>query len=240
MRDSWMVDCHSHVLPSGDDGAQSLAEGADLCREAAAHGTAVLFATPHVWPHLILTREREEHINTAFAELREQAGLELRLGFELTPTRALLREDARRYELEGTGTVLLEIPFHGPLQPAVALAEHVEAAGLTPVIAHPERTDAVLGDPPAAAGLAERGWLLQVNSTSLLGRHGPDIEQLGWKLVEDGVVAVVASDGHRRMRPARLDEAYAAALERVGRGVERLFDGSALLSGVVAEPVART
>ena len=86
------VDCHSHVVPSGDDGAGSIADGVTLCRGAAAHGTSVLFATPHVWPHLILTAEREVEIHAAFERIRPQAGLELRLGFELTPTRALLDE----------------------------------------------------------------------------------------------------------------------------------------------------
>src|SRR5919108_59613 len=54
------VDVHSHVVPSGDDGAQSIEEGLELCRGAAAHGTSVLVATPHVWPMLPLPPEREE------------------------------------------------------------------------------------------------------------------------------------------------------------------------------------
>jgi len=47
------VDCHSHVVPPGDDGAQTLEEGLELCRLAADAGTEILFAPPHVWPHLI-------------------------------------------------------------------------------------------------------------------------------------------------------------------------------------------
>ncbi len=230
------VDCHSHVLPSGDDGVATLAEGRSLCVDAARRGTALLFATPHVWPHLTLTDEREDAIRRAYADARRMAGLELRLGFELTPSRDLLTEDPWRYELEGTGCVLMEVPFHGPLDEVVALAEHAEEAGLRPVIAHPERGDAILGDPPAAAALAERGWLLQVNATSLLGRHGPSVEELGWKLVADGVASLVASDGHRRTRPPHLDEAYALAAARVGQDAERLFDGSALGLSRVREP----
>ena len=222
------VDCHSHVLPSGDDGARTAAEGRSLCVQAARHGTAVLFATPHVWPQLPLTVEREEAIRRAYADVRHGTGLELRLGFELTPARNLLAEDARRYELEGTGCVLMEVPFHGPLDELLALAEHAEAAGLRPVIAHPERGDAVLGDLAAAAALAERGWLLQVNATSLLGRHGPGVEEAAWHLLEYGLAALVASDGHRGARPARLDEAYSLARRRVGSDAGRLFDGSAL------------
>ena len=223
------VDCHSHVVPSGDDGAVSVGEGAALCQRAAALGTRVLFATPHVWPHLPLTDEREARIRTAFARLAPVAGLELRLGYELTPTEDLLAEDPRRYALEGTDSILMEVPFAGPLEPLVALAEHAEAAGLTPVIAHPERTEAIQKDVAAAADLAERGWLLQVNSSSLLGRHGDLEEELAWKLVEDGDAALVASDGHRAARPPQLDEAYERARRRLGEEAARpLFDGTAL------------
>jgi protein-tyrosine phosphatase len=222
------VDCHSHVVPSGDDGAVTVEDGVALCRSAAEHGTAVLFATPHVWPHYHLSREREEDVRVAFERMRPHAGLELRLGFELTPSHALLREDPHRYVLEGTDRVLLEVDFTGPADLTFALAEHVERAALRPVIAHPERTEAVLDDPAVADELAARGWTLQVNASSLTGRHGPEIEELGWSLVERGLAAVVASDGHRTTRPAHLDEAYRLTQERVGERALSLFDGSAL------------
>jgi protein-tyrosine phosphatase len=222
------VDCHSHVVPSGDDGAPSIDEGLALCRSAAQHGTAVLFATPHVWPYLTLTPEREAEIRDAYERMRPHTGLELRLGFELTPTRALLEEDPRRYLLGGTDRVLMEVPFSGPADPLFALAEHVEGERLRPVIAHPERTEAVLDDPVIADELAARGWTIQINATSLLGRHGHEPEELGWSLVERGLAQVVASDGHRATRPAHLDQAYALAAERLGERALSLFDGSAL------------
>jgi len=222
------VDCHSHVVPSGDDGAGSVEDGIALCRSAARHGTAVLFATPHVWPHYTLTEERERAVRKAYEQMRTGAGLELRLGFELTPARALLAEDPHRYALEGTDRVLLEVDFTGPAAATFALAEHVERAGLRPVIAHPERTESVLDDPSVADELAARGWTLQVNASSLTGRHGPAIEELGWSLVEDGLAGVVASDGHRTTRPAHLDEAYRLAHKRIGERALSLFDGSAL------------
>jgi protein-tyrosine phosphatase len=222
------VDVHSHVCPSGDDGVRTVGEGAELCRDAASHGTAVLFATPHVWPHLLLTDEREEAVRERFARLAAVAGLDLRLGWELTPTPALLREDPRRFALEGTDAVLMEVPFAGPADALFTLADHVEAAGRRPVIAHPERTEAVQADPRLADELAARGWLLQLNATSLTGYHGPLVERLAWELVERGLVQLVASDGHRRARPPHLDEAYGLAAARLGDGAGRLFDGSAL------------
>jgi protein-tyrosine phosphatase len=222
------VDCHSHVVPSDDDGAQTLAEGLELCRLAAAGGTEVLFATPHVWPQLTLSADRERAVRRAFAWLRERAPLELRLGFELTPAPPLLTEDPSRYLLEGTRLVLVEVPFSGSAEGLIDLVEHIESEGLVPLVAHPERTEAVRQRPALAHELAER-WPLQVNSTSLLGRHGPEASALAWQLVEAGDVTIVASDGHRLTRPARLDEAYELARTRVGEQAARpLFDGSAL------------
>jgi protein-tyrosine phosphatase len=223
------VDCHSHVVPSGDDGAQTLAEGLELCELACSGGTEVLYATPHVWPHLPLPEEREAEVRRAFERLRARATLELRLGFELTPAPPLLDEDPARYALEGTELVLVEVPFGGPARLLLRLGEHIETSGLLPLIAHPERTEAVRERPGLVDELAERGWPLQVNSTSLLGRHGPEAETIAWRLVESGKAAVVASDGHRGTRPPRLDDAYALALGRVGEEAARpLFDGTAL------------
>src|SRR5829696_8644984 len=139
----FFVDVHSHVVPSGDDGVKSREQGLELCARAARRGTGVLFATPHVWPTLPLTEEREAAVREAAAAMAPaaaRAGLQLRLGFELTPTQALLDEDPRRYRLEGLEAVLMEVPFHGSLALSERLAEHIEAAGLMPVIAHPERS----------------------------------------------------------------------------------------------------
>jgi protein-tyrosine phosphatase len=109
-----------------------------------------------------------------------------------------------------------------------ALAAHVERAGLRPVIAHPERTESVQREPELARGFVERGWLVQVNASSLTGRHGRRIAQLGWSLVEAGLVHLVGSDGHRATRPPFLDEAYVLAEMRLGAAAITLFDGSAL------------
>ena len=161
--------------------------------------------------------------------MREDAELELRLGWELTPTTALLDEDPHRYVLEGTDVVLMEVPFTGPPDELVALAELTESAGLRPVIAHPERAEAVLDRPALADELGGRGWTLQVNATSLVGRHGEESADLGWDLVERRVATVVASDGHRPTRPPHLDDAYELAARRLGPGrALPLFDGTAL------------
>ena len=69
---------------------------------------------------------------------------------------------------------------------------------------------------------------IEVNATSLTGRHGPEPEDLGWSLLESGAGKLVASDGHRTTRPAHLDDAHALAQQRLGDRALSLFDGTAL------------
>jgi protein-tyrosine phosphatase len=227
--DPFFVDCHSHMVPSGDDGVQTVGEGAAILQEAHRRGTRLLWCTPHVYPGLPLSQLRERQIRERVEQLRVIAGLEVRLGFELMPAHELLEEDPLRYVLEGTDRVLVEVPFLGNAKLLVAVAEHVENEGFVPVIAHPERTEAVRTRPALADELAERGWPLQVNATSLTGRHGPTEQRLGWELIERGIATLVASDGHRQARPPFLDEAWRLAVQRIGAAAARpLFDGSAL------------
>jgi protein-tyrosine phosphatase len=222
------VDVHSHAVPSGDDGAKSYEEGIWLCDDAAEHGTALLFATPHVWEHLPLTDAREHEVRAAYERLRRAVPLELRLGFEVTPTPPLLEEDLRRYALEGLDVLLLDTPFTGPLDLLLRVAARAREQELRPIAAHPERVETVLLDQALLDALREAGLLIQVNASSLTGRHGTEIEELGWLAVESGLADLVASDGHRPTRPARLDQAFELARERVGEGAISLFDGSAL------------
>ena len=235
------VDVHSHVIPSGDDGALSVEDGLALCREAAQRGTRVLYGTPHVWPLERLSRERERDVRRAHAVMAGETAeleLDLRLGFELTPSPTLLAEPLGRYALAGLDppTLLVEFPFVGDLDLLARLCERADAEGFRLVLAHPERSEAVLADPPSAAAYAERGWLLQVNGSSLLGRHGPLAEAVGWSLLERGLAGIVASDGHRASRPPHLDEAHALALSRLGDAANGIFGGSGL--GFPAAPAS--
>src|SRR5947199_144238 len=83
----------------------------------------------------------------------------------------------------------VDVPFVGSADLFLDVGEWIVGAGLTPIVAHPERTDAVLTNPGLADEIAERGWLLQVNASSLLGRHTPEMEEQGWRLVDDGLAS---------------------------------------------------
>ena len=233
------VDIHSHVVPSGDDGATSVEEGLELCRLARDSGTRVLFATPHAhaaWDSFPWTQHRGSIFEEAFPVMRDTVaawGLDLRRGLELYPTE-IPERGIEALALEGTRAVLVEFPgWWVDVEDAVALTlagcECVAAAGLVPVLAHPERCPAIARDPAAVAPFVERAWPLCVNGASLTGEHGRRSHEAGWRLIDDGVVSLVASDGHRAERPPRLDLAFKAVADHLGEDAARpLFEGEAL------------
>ena len=233
------VDVHSHVVPSGDDGADSIEEGLALCRLAVETGTSILFATPHAhapWDTFPRTPERDRLYAASFVEMRDEVaawGLDLRRGWEVYPSE-IAGTDPAELVLEGTRGVLIEFPgawleIGDPIGVVAEAATEVEAAGLVPVLAHPERCRAVAAEPERVRSFAERGWLLCLNATSIVGRHGPTAERTAWALLEASLVALVASDAHSVSRPPTLDQGYEAVRERFGDDLARsLFDGSAL------------
>lgn len=240
MKKQWIVDVHSHVVPTGDDGAQSIADGLELCRDAARHGTRVLYATPHIhaeWDSYPLTAERFARYEEAFPVLRAECatfGLDLRHGFEIYPGALPASADLPRYGLGSSGGYLIEFPGFWTHEPdPLALvrreAERAEAAGLLPVLAHPERCAEIAADPERVAEFSERGWLLALNGLSLDGRHGREAHEAAWQILEAGYGDLVASDAHSARRNARLDWAHDLVAERLGAERARsLFDGSAL------------
>jgi protein-tyrosine phosphatase len=236
---SGFVDVHSHVVPSGDDGARTIEEGLELCRLAFESGTATLFATPHAhapWDSFPRTASREALFARSLEEMRGEVagwGLDLRRGWEVYPSE-VPAGGAAELVLDGTLAVLVEFPGSWlEIDDAVELvadaAARVDAAGLVPVLAHPERCLAVVADPWCVRPLVEHGALLCLNAPSLVGRHGPAAERTAWALVDAGLVALAASDGHSVSRPPVLDSAFEEARRRLGDdGARRLFDGRAL------------
>lgn len=240
MSEPGFVDVHSHVVPSGDDGAASVEEGIALCRLAFEAGTRVLFATPHAhaeWDTYPRTSRRVALYEDAFPLVREAAaewGLDLRRGWEVYPSLMAGGADPEEYVLEGTRAVLVEFPgwwldVEDAVQLVASAATRVERAGLVPLLAHPERCRAVAADPESVRALTEAGWPLCLNGPSLTGEHGAKAERAAWALLDEGLVSLVASDAHGHARPPRIDTAFAAVAARVGRDAALpLFDGSAI------------
>jgi protein-tyrosine phosphatase len=244
------VDVHFHLLPGVDDGPADLPASLDLARAAFEAGTGTIVATPHVRPDLGITDADE--IDTRVRELRAALAeadimLELECGGELGHEMAFRLGQA---ELEllaqgppGARWLLVETPFHGIGEDFHAATADLRARGFGVLVAHPERSADVSLD--GATGLRREiaaGSLAQVNALSLTGGHGEESRASAWKLIGDGLVAVVASDAHGPSRPPALRPAHDALVEG---GLDRaaadalVYDGPrALLAHGVRAPAA--
>ena len=192
-----MIDLHSHVLPGIDDGAADLDEALAMCRAAAADGTEVLAATPHVRHDHPTTPERMESV---LATVRDAAADTLTLvpGGELDLSeldRPL--EELLGFALAGNpGYLLVETPYHGwPLDIALRF-ERLLADDVTPVLAHPERSLDVQQRPELLGGLVDAGALVQVTAASVDGRLGRGPQLCVRRLLDAGLVHLIASDAH--------------------------------------------
>lgn len=243
--DGAYIDIHSHVLPGIDDGSKSLEESVELCRIAAEDGVKVLVCTPHVDFRYTNRRTSIEGPFGLVKEAVRQAGLDLDLikGAEVhmaPDILARLKEgDLLTYDDNGR-YLLLEFPFQQVIMGAEEMVYRLRLAGVTPVIAHPERIGWFMDDPDRLFKLARLGALGQVTGGSLMGQFGEKSQRAGFTMLERNLVHVVASDAH--------DTSYRKpVLAEVARQVARRFDEAkvralfvdhprAIVAGVEIEP----
>jgi protein-tyrosine phosphatase len=210
------TDIHCHLLPAVDDGAADWDETLAMARLAAADGIATAVVTPHQLGSY--GRNRGADLRARAGQLRQLLdrhgvalcvlpGAEVRiepglLG-KLQSGEVLTLADRQRH-------VLLELPpeVYLPLDRVVA---ELRAAGITAVLAHPERNAGILARPEILVSLVRCGCLVQITAGSLVGSFGPEVQRLAARLVLDGLAHCAATDAHgldcRRPRMAQAFEA---------------------------------
>jgi protein-tyrosine phosphatase len=196
-----MIDLHSHILRGLDDGARSLEDSVEIAHGALADGIRVIAGTPHVrddWPTDPSAMEyRVAELRAALEERR--IPLDVRPGGEIALEwlDRLPLEELRRFGLGGNPRYLLvETPYYGwPLGLAERLFELV-GAGITPVLAHPERNIEVQVRREQIERLVDGGVLVQVTAASADGRSGPQVRECARMLIHTGLAHLLASDAH--------------------------------------------
>jgi protein-tyrosine phosphatase len=237
-----MIDLHCHLLPGVDDGAATLAEAVAMARFCVADGMTHVAATPHCHRSIRLLREAiVPRVAALNAELeREEVPLTVLPGSEIQLfDRAAFRrdEEAGLYCHLGDGRrfTLLELPWELSLYPegAPEHARWLRERGLTPILAHPERTPAFGWDANLLREWVEAGAWLQITVDSLLGNHGPGPQRLGWELLRAYPDAILATDAHNLRRCSGLASGYQAVRERLGAA--RFEDLKARASSVLEQ-----
>jgi protein-tyrosine phosphatase len=206
-----IVDLHSHLVPGVDDGTATLDESLAALAGLYQEGVRTVVTTPHLLVARLtsdaaITRELDFH-RRAFDQLAEAAAGRtdlpaIALGQEIyAPDAVAARRVVRRTDVGLNGRFLL-VEFGFELQGSHAdVIREVLDAGRQILVAHPERYEYLPGHDPLELmrRWQEMGALLQVNVGSLNGHYrnsSPGSEDLAWKMVENGLLDVLASDHH--------------------------------------------
>lgn len=240
-----LVDAHVHLLAGLDDGPRTKIQAREMCRAASADGIRLAAALAHQndhWPDVT-----PERIRTAAKELAADL-LQADVDLEIVPSaevmvHADLVESFKRGKLLTVGDrgqfVLLEMP-HDLYVDIRDLVVALSALGIRAILAHPERTPALLHEPGIIENLIELGCLIQVSARSVTQPANTRDERAMKDWLRRGVVHLLGSDGHSlHQRPPRISTAVdrirrwagLSAADRIGS-----INGQLVLRGVSFKP----
>lgn len=197
-----MIDLHAHILPGLDDGAADWDEALRMCRLALEDNTTLVVATAHMFRGMFdVTRSQilesvsclRQRLHKEGIPLAVEPGaevhIEMDLGGELRGGRLMTVADRGKY-------LLVELPQHVLPHGLSEFLFSLQLAGVTPIIAHPEKNLELQRDATLAVEFAKAGNLLQVTAASVTGEAGERAEVCAHELLQRRLAHLVASDAH--------------------------------------------
>jgi protein-tyrosine phosphatase len=196
-----------------------------IARAAVADGIRISVLTPHMTPGVYDNKRRE--LQTVFDDFAsrlklEAIPLEVRLGAEvrLCPELLdLLSDDELLFvgNVDGYRILLLEFPHDMIPVGSDKLVTMLLRNKIRPLIAHPERNQAVMDSHDRIRPFAALGCWFQLTAASLAGRLGELPQTTAWQLIDAGWNCVVATDSHNvTTRPPHLSIGRDALARRYG------------------------
>ena len=205
-------DCHCHILPGLDDGAQTLEEALYLAGRLAAYGFQRAVCTSHstrLFPNTPLTvipacERLQKELDKAGIPLALVPSLEYRLVPETWPE---IRRNDWLLPWEGNN-ILVELPISKPekmrdIDPEAEIRQLV-SDGYQPVLAHPERYEWASED--FYRRLFDAGAAFQRNLGSLEGFYGSGPAARARRLMRQGYYHFIGTDTHNRRYTDRFDK----------------------------------
>ncbi len=232
-----MIDIHSHLLPGLDDGSKSWDMTLEMCRLAIEDGVTHIVATPHANDTYVYSRDRvRELVAELDNKIGEQLDLSIGCDFHLSFDNI---EDAtvhpQRYTIAAKQYLLVEFSEYGiPPQVGDGLVR-LQAAGMIPIITHPERNGILQQRPDRVLEWVDAGCLVQVTASAVTGAWGAIAKRSALWLLEHDAVHILASDAHNdKHRTPILSEARDAVSKRFGAHAARalvLENPAAIVAG---------
>lgn len=239
-----MIDLHCHILPGIDDGAKDWEESLLMAEKAVEEGITHILATPHhqnrSWINpknkvIALVDELQERLNQANIDLTVFPGQEVRIHGDL-----LNNIELNEISFIDEFDKYLLIEFPTPVVPHYTeqLFFNLQSEGITPIIVHPERNQAILDDPSILKTFVDRGVMAQLTAGSYTGAFGKKIERLSEHFIEANLIHYIASDAHNTSgRTFYMRAAFEKLEKKVGQEKVVAFQkvSRALING---DPVA--
>jgi protein-tyrosine phosphatase len=119
-------------------------------------------------------------------------------------------DELARFGLGGNPRyLLLEFPYMGWPMRLPADVEKLLAAGVVPILAHPERNAVVAEQPQVLGPMVEAGALVQLTASSISGAFGKRVRGVAQALLDGRLAYLIGSDVHAP-EPGRAGLAAAA------------------------------
>ena len=115
----------------------------------------------------------------------------------------------------------------------------LQLEGIIPIMAHPERYRGVQQDVNIAKRWIDRGFIIQIDCASILGKFGEDAEKCAKSLLENQLCHLVGSDAHNdKNRNFLLKQTHQKLIEIIGENAtdiiknnsERVLEGQDCLN----------
>ena len=217
-----MFDLHSHLLPHIDDGAPDLETSLSMARAYVDQGVTCVACTPHILPGLY--HNTGPQIKAATAELQarlDDSGIPLKLvsgaDNHIVPDFVPGLKRGHLLALADTSYVLVEPPHHVAPARLEDLFFNILVAGYVPILTHPERLTWIESKYELITKLSASGVWMQITSGSLRGSFGRRARYWAERMLEEGLVHILATDAHNMtVRPPDLLEGREAAERLVG------------------------
>ncbi|MBU5335877.1 tyrosine-protein phosphatase [Intestinibacter bartlettii] len=229
-----MIDIHCHILPNVDDGAECMQEAINMAKIAKEQGINKIIATPHYHPEFKYAKGEElKEIYKEFKnELKENnIDIEMYLGNEIYYTYDLIDKFSELdfYSLNDSKYILIEFPPNNFPNNLCNVVYEIKQQGFTPILAHVERYIKIHEDPEIIYDCIKTGAIIQINSSSLIGKQGKEFQKICNLLISRNMVHLVSTDAHSdtRRRPL-LKDAYEYVEKKHSKSMaENLFINNA-------------
>ncbi len=218
-----MIDIHAHILPSLDDGPQTIEKSVELCKVAVNDGIKTIVATPHSKDGVYDAKSDKilKAVDVLNIKLKEdEIGLIMLQGAEIHIFEGLVKSIKSGEVLtinNGGKFILLELPFVFIPPGTDKLVFDLVANGIVPIIAHAERIVPFQKKPDLVKQLVKSGARVQVNSHGLTRRASARERKCAKRLLQNKLVHFIASDTHSlKGRPPVLSNGVEYAAHIVG------------------------